>query len=104
MHTIDPHELVVLAVLRDESLYGYAISKQVASRSAEGIKLSPGVLYPLLARLERQGHITSEWDAKGGRKRKWYRLAPKGRRRLEQRIVAHREYVRTLESFLEEPS
>ncbi|MCA9298292.1 MAG: helix-turn-helix transcriptional regulator [Phycisphaerales bacterium] len=104
MTSIDPHELVVLAVLRDQSLYGYAISKQVASRSENGIRLSPGVLYPLLSRLERQGHITSEWDAEAGRKRKWYRLAPKGRRRLEQRIHAHREYVRTLESFLEEPA
>jgi DNA-binding PadR family transcriptional regulator len=36
----------------------------------------------------------------GGRKRKWYRLSAKGRRRLEQRVAAHRAYQKVIESFL----
>jgi PadR family transcriptional regulator PadR len=113
----DPLELVVLAVLADGPGYGYAITKQVAARSDGAMRLSPGVLYPLLSLLEKQGLITSSWDevksdrdagepwvdASGesrGRRRKWYRLSAKGRKRLAQRIEAHRAYQRMIESFL----
>jgi DNA-binding PadR family transcriptional regulator len=114
----DAMELVVLAVLGDGPLYGYAITKKVAARSAGEMKVSPGVLYPLLSLLEKQGLITSTWEevraerseaeaanagepaAPRGRRRKWYKLSPKGKKRLEQRIDAHRSYQRMLESFL----
>ncbi len=112
----DPLELVVLSVLADGEQYGYAITKQVAARSGGEMKLSPGVLYPLLSLLEKQGLITSTWeevradrpapeagevegDARG-RRRKWYRLSAKGRKRLSQRIEAHRAHQRMIESFL----
>jgi len=113
----DPTELVILAVLSEEALYGYAITKRVAARSEGEIKLSPGVLYPLLSSLERQGLILSTWetvragraaggDATGqeaetqGRKRKWYKLSAKGRKRLQQHVQAHRAYLRMIDSFL----
>ncbi len=114
----DPTELIVLAVLNEESLYGYAITKRVAARSTGDIKLSPGVLYPLLSKMERQGLITSSWevvrsdraapahddpataDEPSGRRRKWYRLSAKGRKRLTQHAQAHRAYATMIDSFL----
>ncbi|MGE3107166.1 MAG: PadR family transcriptional regulator [Phycisphaerales bacterium] len=110
----DPTELIVLAVLGEEPLYGYAITKRVAARSGGDIRLSPGVLYPLLSAMERQGLISSTWDAVkserhadsddadegAGRKRKWYRLTAKGRKRLSQHAEAHRAYSAMIESFL----
>lgn len=115
----DPLELVVLAVLADEPLYGYAITKQVAARSGGEMKLSPGVLYPLLSLLEKQGLIASTWEevradragdaesteageegAARGRRRKWYRLSAKGKKRLVQRIEAHRAHQKMIEAFL----
>lgn len=102
-------ELVVLSVLDEEPLYGYAITKKVAVRSEGGFSVPPGVLYPLLARLEKDGLITSSWeevksersDGDGpGRRRKWYRLTPRGRRRLAQRIESHRGYLAMIEAFI----
>lgn len=113
-------ELVVLSVLAEGPLYGYAIAKEAASRSDGEFKLSPGVLYPLLKSLERDGLITSTWEtvrsersapepggetdadteAAGGRRRKWYRLSAKGRKRLAQRVAAHRAYLAMIENFL----
>lgn len=102
-------ELVVLAVLADGPLYGYAITKAVAARSGGDIRLSPGVLYPLLAKLEAQGFITSTWetvtsdrneDPSSGRRRKWYRLSAKGRRRLAQRVASHRAYLAMIQGFI----
>lgn len=105
----DPAELVVLSLLADEPLYGYLITKKAAARSEGAFNLTPGVLYPLLKRLERQGLVTSSWEEirseraeedATGRRRKWYRLSAKGRKRLEASIQAHREYQRALNAFL----
>ena len=105
----DDAELIVLSVLLDEPLYGYAITKRVAARSSDGIVLTPGVLYPLLAKLEAQGLISSTWetvksdrneDQEGGRRRKWYRLSAKGRKRLASRVEAHRAYQSMIQSFI----
>ena len=102
-------DLVLLSVLSEEPLYGYAISKRVAAGSEGAIKLSPGVLYPLLRTLEKQGLIAATWETvrseraeegAEGRKRKWYRLSEKGRKHLEQRIVAHRAHQQMIERFL----
>jgi DNA-binding PadR family transcriptional regulator len=48
-----------------------------------GHRLSPGTLYPLLARMERNGWLRSR--SRGGPKaRKDYRITPSGRRLLRQ--------------------
>ena len=102
-------ELVVLSLLEQGPLYGYAISKEVAARSDGALRLTPGVLYPLLRSLERDGLIAASWeevkasDAEpeaDGRKRKWYTLTPKGRRRLAQRIAAHRAWRAIIDTFV----
>ncbi len=102
-------DLVLLSVLAEAPLYGYAITKQVAAKSGGAIRLTPGVLYPLLHELERDGLLLSSWetvqapdndDVERGRKRKWYRLSAKGRKRLAQRIAAHRAQQKMIESFL----
>ncbi len=101
-------DLLVLSVLADRPAYGYAITKQAAAKSDGAVRLTPGVLYPLLHKLEKQGLLLSSWEtiqAEGnedgrGRKRKWYRLSARGRRRLEQRVAAHRAYQAVIESFL----
>jgi DNA-binding PadR family transcriptional regulator len=61
--------------------YGMAILKEM--RDA-GFELSPGTLYPTLAKLEREGDITWRRKIIGGRIRKTYRLTPKGRKELEE--------------------
>lgn len=104
----DDTEIMVLAVLAERRAYGYLIMKEVASRSERATSVSPSLLYPLLARLERDGHITSDWDEvkadpqadSPGRRRKWYEITDKGRRRLGQRVQAHRLYVRMMSAFL----
>jgi PadR family transcriptional regulator PadR len=70
---------VVLACLRllDEPGYGYALLEQLQSR---GFDTDANTLYPLLRRLEKQGHLTSEWNTDEARPRKFYRTSPEGRR------------------------
>ena len=51
------------------------------------LRWAEGMLYPLLHRLERHGHIEGRWgEAENGRKRRYYRITRSGRAHLtEQR-------------------
>ncbi len=70
---------VVLACLRllAEPGYGYGLLEQLQSR---GFDTDANTLYPLLRRLEKQGHLTSEWNTDEARPRKFYRTSHEGRR------------------------
>ena len=42
-----------------------------------------GMLYPVLHRLERLGHVEARWEvADSGRRRKYYRITDRGRAQL----------------------
>ncbi len=63
-----------------------------------GYELSPGTLYPLLARMKRVGWLDCQVDPAGGRRaRKDYRLTTEGRKVLElireQLEELHKEVV-----------
>ncbi|HEX5993880.1 MAG TPA: PadR family transcriptional regulator [Jiangellales bacterium] len=78
---------MVLGILALGESYGYAILKQVNEVSGGELTWTDGLLYPLLHRLERLGHIESSWrTSPGGRRRKYYRITDQGRAELaEQR-------------------
>lgn len=70
---------VVLACLRllERSGYGYGLLEELQGR---GFDTDANTLYPLLRRLEKQGHLTSEWNTDEARPRKFYRTSPTGSR------------------------
>lgn len=78
---------LVLAILMEGSSYGYAILRKVRELSAGELEWTDGMLYPLLHRLERLGHVHSEWGVSPeGRRRKYYQITETGRAQLaEQR-------------------
>ena len=44
-----------------------------------------GMLYPVLHRLERLGHVKARWEvAHSGRRRKYYRITSQGRAQLAE--------------------
>jgi PadR family transcriptional regulator len=74
---------LVLAILAEGDSYGYAILKRVRELSGGELEWTDGMLYPVLHRLERAGHIESQWDtAESGRRRKYYRITEAGRKHL----------------------
>ncbi|TDN91879.1 helix-turn-helix transcriptional regulator [Microbacterium sp. BK668] len=70
---------VVLACLRllASPGYGYGLLEDLAAR---GFDTDANTLYPLLRRLEKQGHLVSEWNTDEARPRKFYRTSPAGGR------------------------
>ena len=76
-----------LAMPRDAVLAAAGLSemsaKRVGALSDGTLQWTEGMLYPLLHRLERQGHIEGRWgEAESGRKRKYYRITRSGRAHL----------------------
>jgi len=76
---------LVLGILADGDLHGYAILKRVGELSDGRLQWTDGMLYPLLHRLERNGWVSARWDAESGRKRKHYTLTATGREALADR-------------------
>jgi PadR family transcriptional regulator, regulatory protein PadR len=74
---------LVLAILAEGDSYGYAIIKRVTELSGGHMQWTDGMLYPVLHRLERQGHVLANWsDSENGRRRKYYRITGEGRAQL----------------------
>jgi PadR family transcriptional regulator PadR len=76
---------IVLAILAEEDSYGYAIIKRVRELSGGRMEWTDGMLYPVLHRLERLGHVKARWQvAESGRRRKYYRITSQGRAQLAE--------------------
>jgi DNA-binding PadR family transcriptional regulator len=76
---------IVLAILAEGDSYGYAILRRVREASGGRLEWTDGMLYPVLHRLERLGHVKARWqDADSGRRRKYYRITPQGRAQLAE--------------------
>lgn len=77
--------VAVLKLLERGEMYGYELVQTLAERSGGVLEMGQSTLYPMLYNLEAKGLILSRWDASdSGRKRKYYRLTDKGRRRLAE--------------------
>jgi PadR family transcriptional regulator, regulatory protein PadR len=77
-------DLLVLRTLQTGPLHGWAISERIQQISQEVLQVNQGSLYPALHRLERQGWIKAESGiSELGRRARFYRLTPSGRRQLE---------------------
>lgn len=79
---------LVLGILAEGESYGYAILQRVSELSDGELAWRDGMLYPLLHRLERLGHVESSWGVSpNGRSRKHYRLSTSGHEALAEHRV-----------------
>jgi PadR family transcriptional regulator, regulatory protein PadR len=73
----------VLAMLRDEEQYGFELVHALGG--VDGMVTGEGAIYPLLARLRRQGLVETTWqESATGPPRKYYRLAEAGQQALAE--------------------
>lgn len=75
-------DALLLAVLEDGPLHGYAVIEALQRRSGGELNLPTGTVYPALRRLENAGWLRGTWSTVGGRRRRTYLLTAAGRRAL----------------------
>jgi len=88
-----------MAALTGGERYGYDLAQQLG---AAGLgKVKGGTLYPLLARLEKAGHVDNEWRAGDqGPGRRYYSLTTDGRRYLEQQTASWTAFSNLVDQLL----
>lgn len=97
-------DLLVLAVLADGPLHGYAVIEALRERSDDAFDLPEGTVYPVLHRLERAGLLASDWDTSTGRRRRTYRVTRPGRRALEVERAAWNEFAAAVTRVVRGPA
>jgi PadR family transcriptional regulator, regulatory protein PadR len=72
-------EMLILSLVEDQARHGYDIARLIELRSKGEITFHAASLYPLLYRLEQRAWIKGRWVEKAGqRRRRMYRITPKG--------------------------
>ena len=76
-------ELAVMGVLYHERHYGYSLVRVLTESGS--ISLKEGTIYPILARLNTDGLVRSEWvESDQGPPRKYYALTSSGRQLFDE--------------------
>lgn len=89
--------MIVLALLEGRARHGYELARLIESQSQNKLQFHVASLYPLLYRLENKRLVEGKWVEKPGeRRRRFYRLTPRGRRALASHRLAWREFVAAL--------
>lgn len=92
-------ELVILAALRDRSIYGLALLRHLQRFPTTAI--TEGTLYPLLDRLKRDELVSANWVQEGeSRPRKYYQLTAKGQQKLAALTQAWQQSVTDINALL----
>jgi PadR family transcriptional regulator PadR len=94
-------ELLILALLEEKARHGYEIGKLIAERSEGIVRFHVASLYPLLYRLERRGWVKGDWEPAGGRRRRFYRLTPTGRKTLASQRIRWRAFSGAINRIVE---
>jgi PadR family transcriptional regulator PadR len=93
-------DALILAVLAEGPLHGYAVIEQLKRRSDGTFELPEGTVYPALHRLEAGGLLASEWSDGDGRRRRIYQLTRRGRRELGERRTEWHRFANAVEAVL----
>jgi transcriptional regulator len=76
-------DVLILRTLLAGPAHGHAIAKHIQRTSEDLLQVETGSLYPAVHRLEAKGWIAASWDLSDkGKRAKYYRLTPLGRKQL----------------------
>ena len=73
-----------------ESICGVEIVEELRHH---GYAIGPGTLYPMLHALEAAGHLASADEVVAGKRRKYFRITPRGRKLLAEARIKLQELV-----------
>ena len=73
---------VILWLVGQKPMSGYKVVKEIERLT--GQEFNPGIVYPLLYELEKEGFIAGEWTQKGRRRIKYYSATEEGTKLLNR--------------------
>jgi len=95
-------EMLILKTLDLQPMHGYGISLRIEQISEGVFRVNPGSLLPALSRMERAGHVRSDWRAtENNRRAKYYILTPRGRKALVNETRQWQRQISAISRILE---
>jgi PadR family transcriptional regulator PadR len=92
---------IVLKLLSENNrMYGYEITQKVETLSNGAIKLTYGALYPILHKLESDGHVQTETEIVNNRTRVYYMLTEKGNSTAKEKVIELEEFINIIRILL----
>lgn len=93
-------DAVVLAIVskEPEGAYGYKITQEIK----QALDLSESTLYPVLRRLQKDGHLTAYDASCNGRNRRYYMITPAGRAQLAAYKAEWNAYSASIHQIFQE--
>ena len=93
-------DAVVLAIVskEPEGAYGYKITQEIK----QALDLSGSTLYPVLRRLQKDGHLTAYDASCNGRNRRYYMITPAGRAQLAAYKAEWNAYSASIHQIFQE--
>ena len=91
-------EMAILLSLTRDTRYGLDITRYLDAFT--DIVITEGTIYPILARLTRDGLIVGEWRESAAHPRKYYRLTAAGRARLSDMIATWKAFAAKLDRLV----
>jgi transcriptional regulator len=93
--------MLILRVVKDRPLHGYAIAQQIHQLSEEELSVEEGSLYPALQKVLLKGWVKAAWTtSESGREVREYRITASGRKQLEEELTEYRRMARAIEVLL----
>ncbi len=93
--------MLILRVVQDQPLHGYAIAQRIHQFSREQLSVEEGSLYPALQKLLLKGWLKANWTTSGtGREVREYRITAAGRKQLEEELSEYRRMAKAIEILL----
>jgi len=90
-------DLLILRTLLTGPTHGHAVAKHIQRMSEDLLQVETGSLYPALHRLEAKGWIAASWELSDkGKRAKYYRLTPLGRKKLAAEHSKWDAYARAM--------
>ena len=93
--------MLVLRVLRRESLHGYAIAQRIRQLSDAVLDAEEGSLYPTLQRMLMEGWVSAEWGISETKRRvRFYTLTDAGKQQLKRELAEYRHVTVAIQAIL----
>ena len=82
-------DLIVLKALPWGPMHGFGLARWIQHTTDDALQVEEGSLYPALYRMENRGWIKAQWAlTENGRRAKYYKLTPAGKRQLAAELEA----------------
>src|SRR5436190_19828573 len=94
--------MLILRVLANQSLHGYAIAQRIHQLSSEELSVEEGSLYPALQKLLLKGWVRASGTvSETGRQVREYRLTASGKKQLDSELEEYRRVSHAINALLD---